>query len=1000
MAYNRNLQHFTSSQELANLWQPSQTYLENQLVIYNNSLYRALVSPSHVSSSDFIADLAANKWAGISAEVNGTSFTFAGFNSSGSLFSVPGWTFDNDGGLQIGAQNSITVPSAAADYISISVSPTVSNVGLTNLSGVQLNSPINEIVANYNGFQVFGYGSSRPDNFTAYRSQTNYAGTGANIIHFTAGGNSDCSGTAVGFEFNSAGNANIIQGVSLAPSGDAATITGVLIAPSGSYTDATGIKIDLTSVTTTNRPAGLDIIGGALNSSIVFQTTSYLPSLVDSANIIRPTFEVNSPISGTDVLMTNLAGFMDFNDDYSGTGVASLDLGAVSVGFVSQVAANAGILVDSVTMSLAGLAIDSTSAGGTIMDAHLYRGSAFDFGGSLTINSLYGLKIENTLSSKATYTWGIAVEDVGAENYLAKSLKIGGLNSVSDNTIGLEIDDAKTVKLPSFTTLEKTSLPNIAGTIVYDETSGTISVNNGTAWVDFGSGAGAGQTLPNGAVLTGTYNGSVLVLGDCTLSGTDVTINGDFTVLGGIFTTDSPNITINGDLRVFNGFDYSTTNPSTLTILGDTYFYNVNTTSRLTTVAVGSSAVTANSSSTYFTYSPGLDTTSSITAITNFYNKYLSRGNVGASISTDTYVIITSGPYSGTRFTVDASGLNEFYTEDFDTSLLTNGTTFTYYYSYGENYSLIARSINVGNTVTIGGDVYSTLPNSNFFGAVFTLSPSPLATGLVKSNGGSLTIRGKVEALQVYLNGFDIGGGDGGNFRLFAGAYSCTVFLNGGNGTATFSAGNGGSADFSGGGNVIVQTSGGNATSSASILLATGGNGGLVTLSGNGGSSYAFNASSVGGNSIAPATTGGNAGSINVAFSVASISISGISSVGGNCSTGFSGKPGNIFLGAASVFASSIVMSKGVGLNPTTTSDLTLAAGFIGINNLNTISTVRKIAASNTTTLLRVKNFATTGVLTGHTGLTTADQSGISDGRVYTYNNTLARWQYTTATTA
>lgn len=402
----------------------------------------------------------------------GTNLTFAGWNGTGQLAQVPGWAFDDNGALQIGAQNAITVPAGVTDYISISISPTVTNAGLTNLSGVQLNSPINQTTGNYNGFQVFGYGTAKPTNFTGYLSQPGYTGIGTNQTHFSATGSADITGVLNGFSMNT--------------SGDAGTLNGVFISPTGSFTNATGIQVDLSGATIANRAQGLNIQAGVLISQTLFRTTSGLPGLVDSGNIIRPVFEVTSgtPITGTDVLMSNLAGFMDIKDNYSGS---VLDLGIASVGFVSQVAVAAGKTADRVSMLTTGLAVEATSAGGTVTNAHLIRGFAANFGGTLNIGTIYGLQIETGISALATTAFGISVEDTGAENYLAKSLKIdGGTKVVSDASIGLEIGGTKTFRLAVVTTAQRTALPAIAGTMVFDSDIGKGYIHDGISWNQFG----------------------------------------------------------------------------------------------------------------------------------------------------------------------------------------------------------------------------------------------------------------------------------------------------------------------------------------------------------------------------------------------------------------------------------------------------------------------------------------------------------------------------------
>jgi hypothetical protein len=290
----------------------------------------------------------------------------------------------------------------------------------------------------------------------------------------------------MGFDLNTSANAGTVYGSHVSYSGTAAAITGLDFTSTGTHTDATGLKIDLNGATVTNRAVGIMVEGGTLSSTCQFSTTSSLPTLVDSGNVIRPVFEVKagSPITGTDVLLSNLAGFMDIKDNHSGS---ALGLGLSSVGFVSQVAVASTKTASSVSMLTAGLAIDASSAGGTVTNAHLIRGFASNFGGSLNIGTIYGLQIETGISALATQAFGISVEDTGAENYLAKSLKIdGGSKVVSDATIGLEIGGLKSFRLAVMTTAERNALPNIAGTMIYNSSTGKAYLNDGAGWHQFG----------------------------------------------------------------------------------------------------------------------------------------------------------------------------------------------------------------------------------------------------------------------------------------------------------------------------------------------------------------------------------------------------------------------------------------------------------------------------------------------------------------------------------
>jgi hypothetical protein len=61
MAYNRTLQHFTSSQELATQWASGQSYILDQLVLNNDKLYRCILA--HTSGASFAGD--SIYWSGI-----------------------------------------------------------------------------------------------------------------------------------------------------------------------------------------------------------------------------------------------------------------------------------------------------------------------------------------------------------------------------------------------------------------------------------------------------------------------------------------------------------------------------------------------------------------------------------------------------------------------------------------------------------------------------------------------------------------------------------------------------------------------------------------------------------------------------------------------------------------------------------------------------------------------------------------------------------------------
>ena len=459
--------------------------------------------------------------------VTNTPATFAGFDDSGVLAPIPGWTFDDTTGTQIGAQNSLVVPNGVTDYTTLLISPTVSYTGLNNLQAIQMNPAIDQPVQSMTMFQSYGYGMSAPVNFTSFSSNPGFSGGVSNLTHFSIDGSVDAtnmigynyfpsgdSTSETAFQASSSGNTTDYVGVSVAPSGTSTNFTafnstplgntvnytGVNISPqntgtnymgvkvdgSSTYTNVTGVEVDLSNITSPNRKTGLSINDGVLQQNVSFTTTSNIPTLVDSCNLLRPTFTVESgsPITGTDVLMNNLAGFIQIDDNHSGS---PLSLGISSVGFVSQLSGSVSAVADTVSMLTAGFAVDTGSTGGTIDEAHIIRGVTLSFGGTLTINNLYGFRLDSSFGNVATNTWGISVEDPNAENYLAKSLVIGGSGKITnDGDIALEIQDPKMVVVGQVTAAQRNAFNSFAGAIVFDLDDGKLYYNDSSNWVRVG----------------------------------------------------------------------------------------------------------------------------------------------------------------------------------------------------------------------------------------------------------------------------------------------------------------------------------------------------------------------------------------------------------------------------------------------------------------------------------------------------------------------------------
>jgi len=526
---------------------------------------------------------------------------------------------------------------------------------------------------------------------------------------------------------------------------------------------------------------------------------------------------------------------------------------------------------------------------------------------------------------------------------------------------------------------------------------------------------GNSNVLPAGAVLTGTYNGSVLVLGDCTLSGASVTINGDFTVLGDVFTSGSPAVTIRGDVRVSNGFDYSTTTQQTLTIDGDYYLGQLNTTSRTTTTTVGSSTAGVGSSNLGSIFpSPSMGDLTLI--ISNVFDPYVLKNINLTYYNYYLTVTFTSGALSGQSFSnnIEIVGSNEIYVGDSGIPPFAVGDSFTLTYTLSESYTFRGRSTQAGNNLIVNGSIYAT---NYVYSNVISLGADTTTSSLSKANGGNLTVGGNITtdtspnpSLYVYASGNSFNGGNAGSIMIYGSVSGHCNFVNtGGNGTTSLSPGDGGKVFINGNfyaGTLssstsdevfgLIQTYGGSVLSSANATVAKGGKGGPVYI---GGSCVIGQIQAYGTPSSFAGVTGGNAGTI--VFKGYAL-INNIIAMGGGALAGVSkGSPSAIYFGmGCGIRALSTYNAATGNINPIL--GTIYFNGNCSINVLQTEVGQQKRAKSAGISglyipaILRIDSFLNDGILTGATGNVTASQIGISAGRLYTHNTSTNTWQYTT----
>lgn len=380
-----------------------------------------------------------------------------------------------------------------------------------NFTGVGIGN--NGVIGNLTGFNFGNNNTGTFDNFNGvniYNNANGAAGANLNAYSIQNSGSVENFG---GYGANNTGsvNSNInllaLQDSSNSPTANA----GSYLNFTGTYNNVTALNIDVGSATSANRKTGLAVQGGSIQSTVPFTTTSSLPSVVDGGNNIISMFTVNSgsPITDTSVIGNNFSGLANFHDDYDGD--PFYNLGYTMVGFVGQVGVDSGKTVDKVNMALAGASVPPSSTGGTINEAVMYNAMGIlPAGGTINVNTLFGFRGEASLCDLATDCYGISIEETTADNYISKSLQIGGTQAPITNDVALKVGSKKAIELTPMTTAEKTALSVNESAIVYDDTLNLISYWDGATWQNLSAGSGItqinSQAGPSITLQTGTGN--------------------------------------------------------------------------------------------------------------------------------------------------------------------------------------------------------------------------------------------------------------------------------------------------------------------------------------------------------------------------------------------------------------------------------------------------------------------------------------------------------------
>lgn len=226
----------------------------------------------------------------------------------------------------------------------------------------------------------------------------------------------------------------------------------------GNSTSLTGVFVDLSQSTSTNRKIGYYSNDGALSINGNYETQSNL--FVDTINGISGSLTISNgtPISNTDVFMTNLPGLLVANDDFA---IGPLGIGFTAVGFVSQFEIASGKTVDRMTGALGGFAVGPGSTGGTVTNSVCFDafGTINMGGGTVNITNAYAYKIDSKfLDYSPTNPFGFYSNFAGINHLLGgDAIGIGGttlgdfwkfdnLNQTTDIVVDHVLENAEKLK--------------------------------------------------------------------------------------------------------------------------------------------------------------------------------------------------------------------------------------------------------------------------------------------------------------------------------------------------------------------------------------------------------------------------------------------------------------------------------------------------------------------------------------------------------------------------
>jgi hypothetical protein len=197
--------------------------------------------------------------------------------------------------------------------------------------------------------------------------------------------------------------------------------------------------------------------------------------------ICAPQVAASATIANADTLGVNTAALFQIGDNAT---VTTAFIGLAALGLPAVLTMGTGATVDRVAGAVFALSLDAGAGGGTVDEVTLCKAVAIP-NGVTTVNNLIGYKYDLPFGDPGTTSWGFYAAVAGSHNYFAGDVVVGGSDTPSNASVGIELNSStKAILNARMTTTERNALTAVNGMQVYNSTDDKLQVYAGGAWVD------------------------------------------------------------------------------------------------------------------------------------------------------------------------------------------------------------------------------------------------------------------------------------------------------------------------------------------------------------------------------------------------------------------------------------------------------------------------------------------------------------------------------------